>query len=167
MRFHDQGSDRAESYKAIPRVLVFLTHQDDVLLLRGAPSKRLWPNRLNGVGGHVEPGEDVRAAALREVREETGLDVPHLDLRAIVHISGSPGATGVINFVFRGDAPTKQVVHSAEGDLVWLPVRQLPWAELVDDLRLLLPLVLDSNRKAIVFGSYVPDSTGEVRFFLT
>jgi len=167
MRFHDQGSDRAESYSAVPRVLVFLTHGDDILLLRGAPGKRIWPDRLNGVGGHVEPGEDVRAAAVREAKEETGLDVSDLDLRAIVHISGSPGSMGVMNFVFLGGAPTTHVACSREGDLVWLPRRQLPCSELVDDLRLLLPLVLDPERTATVYGSYVPDSTGEMHFLLS
>lgn len=34
--------------------------------------------RLNGIGGNVEPGEFHRAACIREVREEAGIDIePH------------------------------------------------------------------------------------------
>jgi len=52
-----------DRYQVIPCVLCFITHRDDVLLLRGAPGKRLGPNRYNGVGGHIERNEDVFTAA--------------------------------------------------------------------------------------------------------
>ena len=62
-------------YQAVPRVLCFVTHGDEVLLLRGAPDKRIWPDKYNGVGGHVETGEDILSGARREIYEETGLTV--------------------------------------------------------------------------------------------
>ena len=43
-----------------------VTGEPEVLLLRGAADKRLWANRYNGLGGHVEAGEDVLSAAKRE-----------------------------------------------------------------------------------------------------
>jgi 8-oxo-dGTP diphosphatase len=47
----------------IPRVAVFLRRNDSYLLLKGAPTKRLWANKYNGLGGHIERGEDVLSAA--------------------------------------------------------------------------------------------------------
>ena len=68
----DQGlQSRRDRYQAVPRVLIFLRNRDDVLLLKGAPDKRIWANKYNGVGGHIESDEDVISAARREVTEET------------------------------------------------------------------------------------------------
>ncbi|MBN2391881.1 MAG: NUDIX domain-containing protein, partial [Anaerolineae bacterium] len=81
-------------YTVIPRVLVFLTRGDEVLLLRGAPDKKLWAGKYNGLGGHIEPGETPHQAAVREVAEEAGLTVTALTLRAVVHVTLAP-APGV------------------------------------------------------------------------
>ncbi len=62
----DQGVDPSR-YALIPRVLIFLTCGENVLLLKGAPGKRVWANLYNGIGGHVERGEDVLTAVAKEM----------------------------------------------------------------------------------------------------
>ena len=49
----------------------------EVLTLRRAPGGRC-PGGWEGVHGHLEPGERPVAAALRELREETGLEAERL-----------------------------------------------------------------------------------------
>ena len=164
MKWDAQGVDRGP-YTVVPRTLVFIVHQGYLLLLRGAPSKRLWAGKLNGIGGHIEPGEDPLAAARRELWEEAGLEVEALALRALIHVS-PPGATsGVMLFVYLGQSPSKRVCASAEGALRWYPLEALPLAEMVDDLPLLLPRVLgEIGQGHLVYGNYVPDRAGELTF---
>ena len=147
----------------VPRTLCFVTHGDDVLLLRGAPEKRLWPNRYNGVGGHVEPGEDVRTAALREIREETGLEAAELRLRGIAHVHVEPGAPGVMLFIFTAVATQRRVRESTEGTLTWVPHGRIEALDLVEDLPAILPRVLSMAPGAPpFFAHYRYDQEGEL-----
>lgn len=142
---HDQGIDislKRLRYAVFPRTLVFITRNDCVLLLRGAPTKRIWANKYNGIGGHVERDEDVYAAALREVREETGLDVDDLRLAGLINIDGDQ-PTGIMLFVFTATARSGDPIPSEEGSLEWIDRDQLAQIDLVEDLPTILPRALD------------------------
>jgi 8-oxo-dGTP diphosphatase len=114
-----------------------LFHGHDVLLLKGDPDKRIWPNRYNGIGGHLEAGEDLLTAAQREIVEETGLPVDDLCLRGVVIVDVEPEA-GVLIGVFTGSVRSREFDDSPEGRLAWFAVDHLPVSELVPDVPWLL-----------------------------
>ena len=145
----DQGV-HPERYHLIPRVLCFITRGREVLLLKGAPTKRIWADKYNGVGGHVERDEDPLTGALREIKEETGLDVANARFRGAIHVDAGHD-NGILVFVFSAEATSREVADSDEGTLEWVPRDRLNDLPLVEDLPVLIPLIFDSAPDAPPF----------------
>lgn len=100
-------------------------------------------NRLNGIGGKLEHGENFLAAAIRETKEETGYLVSESDcqLVGIVSLEGGYAEDWVMNF-FVITVANKNIplgLENAEGDLMWLHKDSVLNSnfELVDDLHYL------------------------------
>ena len=139
MPVSDQGVN-SERYQLIPRTLIFLTRGESVLLIKGAPHKRLWANRYNGVGGHVERGEDVLSAARRELEEETGLIPEEMWLAGTVTVDTGQNI-GIGLYVMIGACESGDPRPSEEGVLEWVAFDKLQDKDLVDDLPVLLPRI--------------------------
>jgi 8-oxo-dGTP diphosphatase len=125
----------------IPRVLIFVTRGDQVLLIKGAPTKRLWANRYNGIGGHIERGEDALSAARREMAEETGLKGVGLRLAGTLLVDASE-RVGICLFIFAGECAAGDLIPSEEGALEWVSVGRLNEYPLVEDVKSLIGRIL-------------------------
>jgi 8-oxo-dGTP diphosphatase len=152
----DQGIDvslKRQRHTVIPRTLVFITRDDRVLLLRGSPQKRIWANKYNGIGGHIERDEDVYSAAQREIREETGLTVENLRLAGLINIDGDQPA-GIMLFVFTAESRSGDPITTEEGTPEWIDRDRLNQIDLVEDLPTILPRALDLPPNAQPFFAY-------------
>jgi 8-oxo-dGTP diphosphatase len=152
MPVSDQGVTK-DRYTLIPRTLLFLFSGESVLLLKGAPEKRIWAERYNGVGGHIEQGEDVLTAARRELLEETGLHAENLRLCGTVTVDTQQDP-GIALYVFKGQVSGGKLQPSPEGQLEWVPVKEIHQRDLVDDLPELLPRVIDNRPEDPPFAAH-------------
>ena len=87
-------------------------------------------------GGHIEPGESVVDAVVREIREETGLTVldPHLCGVKQFPIEGGR----YLVFLFKAESFTGVLRASEEGSVEWIERSKLPELPTVADFSELL-----------------------------
>jgi len=163
MTIKQQGIQEKD-YKVVPRTLIFLFDEHDrVLLLRKSPHKRLWSGFLNGIGGHIEAGEDVMEAALRELGEETGITGVALAFCGQIMIDVSNNA-GVALFVFKGNYVGHDPFRVEDGELVRVSLNDLENQRLMEDLAILLPKVAVFKRgDALIIGKYTFDQEGKLK----
>jgi 8-oxo-dGTP diphosphatase len=157
MPISDQGITK-DRFSVIPRTAIFLRRGESYLLLKGAPTKRLWANRYNGLGGHIERGENALAAAQRELLEETGL---RADLWLCGVLIVNAGEMGICLFLFCGECLEGEPQPSPEGAAEWIPYAALPELPVVEDLPVLLAKIHDMQPGAAPFFAWSHYDEGE------
>ncbi len=120
-------------FTPIVGTLAYVVRGDEVLLVhRTFRSGDAHLGKYNGLGGKLEPGEDVVAGMRRELREEAGIEATSLRLRGTISWPGfGAGGEDWFGFVFVVDAFTGSVPDAnEEGTLHWVPLTRLLSGEL-------------------------------------
>ncbi|MGB7340496.1 MAG: NUDIX domain-containing protein [Phototrophicaceae bacterium] len=151
-----QGADATKGrWLTIPRTLCFVRNGNDILLMKRAAHKRVFPNQYNGLGGHIERNEDPLTGARREIKEESGLDVYDIKLRAIHNIDAGAD-TGIILMVYTAQSDNRNFVDEGlEGTLEWIPINAINEYDLVEDLPLILPKILGLSETSPPYSVHV------------
>ncbi|MBI2552637.1 8-oxo-dGTP diphosphatase [Candidatus Uhrbacteria bacterium] len=126
-------------------ILTLCMIYNDTHILLGRKKRGLGTGFWNGFGGHVEDGEAIADAAVREVKEEAGImprDVQHrgvLDFEIATH----PELLQV--HVFSAQEFKGEPRETGEMEPRWFTHREIPFDQMWKDDRYWLPLLLQGN----------------------
>ena len=118
-----------------------LIHKEDSYLLQDRVKKDWQGYTLPG--GHIEPGESIVDAVVREMKEETGLVIKAPRLCGVKQFPIEGGR--YIVFLFETDRFEGEVVDSDEGKMHWVKTSELLNVNLVDDFDELIEVMLSDT----------------------
>lgn len=101
----------------------YLKYKDEILMMKRAPTMKLYPGAWSPIGGHMEGFElnDPMSACIREINEETGLkeqDLLDMQLKYITYRRINNELR--IQHIYFGTALRKDVTSCSEGELFWI-----------------------------------------------
>ena len=118
-----------------------LLHQNGQYLLQDRVKKD-WQG-FTLPGGHVEPGESIVDAIIREMKEETGLTIINPRLCGVKQFPINEGR--YIVFLFEATQYEGELCSSDEGRMYWITTEDLDKVNLVSDFKDLIDVMLDQN----------------------
>lgn len=77
--------------------------------------------KWNGLGGKFEAGESPEDCAVREIKEESGLDVTSPRMHGFITFPNFDGIDDWYVFIFTAEEFKGQLIDSPEGRLEWVP----------------------------------------------
>lgn len=148
-------------YQVVPRSIILLVKDGRVLLQKAPETKKIFPGFYNGIGGHIERGEDVLSGAVRELKEEAGISCDDLCLMGTIMIDVED-EQGILLFVFYGKKIQGDIMDSDEGSLHWIEINALDSIKVVEDIPELVEKVIKAQSTGRpFFGKYLYDGDGK------
>ncbi len=120
---------------------ICLIYDEDKILMQNR-TKDDWKG-FTLPGGHVEPGESVVESVVREVKEETGLDIQNPVLCGVKQFPIENGR--YVIFLFKTNQFSGELVSSEEGEMRWVKRSEIAQLDTVPDFDALLQ-VMESDK---------------------
>ncbi len=119
--------------------LLFVIRGGEILLIH--KKRGLGAGKINGPGGHLEPGETPRQCAIREVQEELCVTPTGIRSCGELRFQFTDGFS-LHGYVFTASACEGEPRETAEAIPYWVPLDAIPYEKMWADDHLWIPLML-------------------------
>ena len=129
--------------KTLPQTVVCYLKRDNyyLLLFRNKKKNDYNEGKWIGVGGRLEKGETPDQAAIREIKEETGLDVHSLSCSGeVLFVNNDYEET---MYVYEIEDFSGELIECDEGELRWIPIEDMYNYPMWEGDKAFLPLLME------------------------
>ena len=125
-------------------VLAYIKKDNQFLMLyRNKKKKDINKEKWIGVGGHLEEGESKEQALIREIKEETGLDVLHYIYRGELLFVNNDFEE--VMYLYLVDEVKGEITDCDEGELAWIKKEDLMSLNMWEGDYEFLPLLTNTD----------------------
>ena len=134
--------------------LCYIVDKESSKILLIEKKRGMGTGYLNGPGGHIELEETSVEAAIRETKEETGLDVDNLRNMGRLRFQFKEG-TSMVGYIFYTETFSGELKECDEAKPGWYELSALDYSRMWEDDRLWLPAMLEGK---IIEGYFIFDN---------
>ena len=135
-----------------------IIHQHPKILL-GMKKRGHGEGKWNGFGGKVEEGETIEEAAIRETREEAGIEIGKINKLGILEFEYQDGSGNMEVHIFYVKKFKGSPIESEEMRPKWFHINEIPYNQMWTDDKYWLPMFLEEKRFE---GKFLFDETNKI-----
>jgi 8-oxo-dGTP diphosphatase len=116
-----------------------------LMIYRNKKKNDYHEGKWNGLGGKFEPGESPEECAIREIEEESGLEVKSIKMKGFITFPLFDGIDDWYVFLFTADEFSGKLIDSPEGELGWIQNEKLTEIGLWDGDKIFIPWLFEDK----------------------
>ncbi|MGT2829994.1 8-oxo-dGTP diphosphatase [Streptococcus hillyeri] len=128
----------------------------EVVMQIRSPERYSWDGAAYP-GGHIELGESLHEAVVREVYEETGLTIKNPRLVGVKHFHTRGESIRYLVFLYKATEFEGNIRSSDEGEIKWVPKTDFKTIDLADSMDDIIQFYEEENTSELFYLRDVND----------
>src|SRR3989339_167588 len=126
---------------------VFVRKDGKYLLMKRSKDKKYAPNKIHPFGGKINQNENPYEGAVREIKEEVGIDIKNLKLEAVILEKTDEKDLPVNWFIFHfsADYDKGEIIVNEEGEALLLTPEEIKSSDLFPSVKSIIDNILNSH----------------------